>query len=101
MVSVVRDIVISPKVYLIKFKGDTQTTTTVGITIDNTFITVDSINTTIDGLSVGEEYLTFYKTHTQIPVILKDTDFTFKNRRNDKSSIDYTLKFEQTKSVIL
>lgn len=100
MVYQVEQIVYSPKVYLIRFVGDVQETTTVGITIDNTFITIDDLNTTIDGLSVTEEYLSMYKTHEQIPVILTDTDFTIKNRVNDKNTIDYNLKFEITTNKI-
>jgi hypothetical protein len=100
MVYQVEQIVYSPKVYLIRFVGDVQLTTTIGITIDNTFITIDSLNTTIDGLTITEELLAKYKTHEQIPVILTDTDFTVKNRVNDKNAIDYNLKFEITTNKI-
>lgn len=100
MVYQVEQIVYSPKVYLIRFIGDVQTETLVGVTIDNTFITIDDLNTTIDGLSVTESYLAKYKTHEQIPVILTDTDFTVKNRVNDKNMIDYNLKFEITTNKI-
>ena len=100
MVYQVEQIVYSPKVYLIRFVGDVQTTTLIGVTIDNTFITLDDLNTTIDGLSITESYLSKYKTHEQIPVILTDTDFTFKNRVNDKNQIDYNLKFEITTNKI-
>jgi len=100
MVSQVEQIVYSPKVYLIRFVGDVNITTTVGITIDNTFITIDDLNTTIDGLSVTSESLAKYKTHEQIPVILTDTDFTIKNRVNDKNEINYNLKFEVTTNKI-
>lgn len=101
MVEVVRQIVYSPKIYLIRFKGDVQENTTVGATIDSTYITVDSIETTIDGATIGVEYLDFFKTHEQIPVILTDTDFVEMNRVNDKNKIDYKLKFEETNNKIL
>lgn len=100
MVEILAQIVYSPKIYLIKFKGDTQTATTVGITIDNNLITVDSLLTTIDGLSVEEEYISFFKTHKQTPVILTDSDFEYKTRLNDKNKIDYNLKFEVTTNKI-
>jgi hypothetical protein len=100
MVENVRQILYSPKVYLIKFAGDFQETTTVGITIDSNYVTIDSLNTTIDGKTVTEEFLGYYKTHQQIPVILTDTDFTTKNRVNDKNQIDYNLKFEVTTNKI-
>ena len=100
MVNQVEQIVYSPKVYLIRFIGDVNLTTTVGITIDNTFITIDDLNTTIDGLSVTSELLAKYKTHEQIPVILTDTDFVVKNRVNDKNEINYNLKFEVTTNKI-
>ncbi len=101
MVELVKQIVYSPKIYLIRFLGDVQTTTTVGITIDNTYVTVDSLLTTIDGLTVTDEYLAYFKSHQQIPVILTDTDFVEMNRVNDKNKIDYKLKFETTTNNIL
>lgn len=100
MVNQVEQIVYSPKVYIVRFVGDVNITTTVGLTIDNTFITIDDLNTTIDGLSVTSELLAKYKTHEQIPVILTDTDFTIKNRVNDKNEIHYNLKFEATTNKI-
>jgi hypothetical protein len=42
-----RAVIYSPKVYLIKFKGDIQTLDTIGLTIDNNFITTDSLNISI------------------------------------------------------
>lgn len=95
MVSIVDQIIKSPKIYLIKFEGDTQLTGTIGITIDNTFVTVDDTTITIDSQSVRDNYIGLYKTHLQIPVICTENDFVFKNRMNDKTKIDYTLKFEQ------
>ena len=101
MVEVVRQIVYSPKVYLIRFKGDFQETSTIGITIDNTFVTIDDTTITIDSETIESEYLGFFKSHEQIPVILKDTDFERKNRVNDKNKIDYKLVFESTTNTIL
>ena len=101
MVEVVRQIVYSPKVYLIRFKGDFQTDTTIGITIDNTFVTIDDTTITIDSETIDTEYLGFFKSHEQIPVILKDTDFERKNRVNDKNKIDFKLVFENTTNTIL
>lgn len=100
MVNIVEQIVYSPKVYLVKFKGDLREESTIGITIDNNYVTIDDLNTTIDGKTVTEEYLLKYKTHRQIPVILTDTDFQIKNRVNDKNQIDYNLKFETTTNKI-
>ena len=100
MVNIVEQIVYSPKVYLVKFKGDLREESTIGMTIDNNYVTIDDLNTTIDGKTVTEEYLLKYKTHRQIPVILTDTDFQIKNRVNDKNQIDYNLKFETTTNKI-
>ena len=100
MVEEVRQIILSPKIYLIKFEGDLQTELTTGITIDNTYVTIDNTNITIDSETVGDEYFGKYKTHRQIPVRLTDTDFEFKTRLNDKNKIDYTLKFEVTTNLI-
>jgi hypothetical protein len=42
----IEQLVYSPKVYLIKFKW-LQTLDTIGLTIDNNFITTDSLNISI------------------------------------------------------
>lgn len=94
------EILYSPKVYLIRFKGDVNLTSTIGTTIDSTYVTIDSLNTTIDGLTVEGEYLSKFKTHEQIPVILTDSDFLRKTRLNDKNKIDYNFKFEETNNKI-
>jgi len=101
MTEVVRQIVYSPKVYLIRFKGDYQENTTIGITIDNTFVTIDDTTITIDSETIDSEYLGFFKTHEQIPVIVKDTDFELLNRVNNKNKIDYKITFEETNNKIL
>lgn len=99
-VEVVRQIVYSPKVYLIRFKGDFQNTSTIGLTIDSTFVTIDE-TITIDSTTIDNEYVGYFKSHEQIPVILKDTDFERKNRVNDKNKIDFKLVFEETNNKIL
>lgn len=101
MNSTIEQIIYSPKVYLIKFKGDKQTVSTVGLTIDNTYVTVDDTNITIDNATVSAESLGYFKTHQQIPVVVVDSDFGRKTRLNDKNQIDYTINFEETTSKIL
>jgi hypothetical protein len=101
MVEQIEEILISPKVYLIRFKGDIQTTTTTSVTIDNTYITIDSLNTTIDGLSTDINDLGFFKSHIQTPVIVTNSDYTRKTRLNDKKDIDFNLTFEATTNKIL
>ncbi len=101
MNSTIEQIIYSPKIYLIKFKGDRQTTNTIGITIDNTYITVDDTTITIDSATVTQNGNGFFKTHQQIPVTVTDTDFGRKTRMNDKNAIDYTINFEETTSKIL
>ena len=101
MAEQVEEILTSPKVYLIRFKGDLQTVVTEGVTIDNTYITIDSLNTTIDGLSVETSDLGFFKTHLQIPVIVTASDYTRKTRLNDKKDIDFNLTFEATTNKLL
>ena len=97
----VKQIILSPKVYFIRFKGDLVIPEAVGVTIDNTYITIDDTIQTIDSDTVGLEDIGFYKTFQQIPVIVTNQDFTEKKRLNDKSKIDYVLNLEQTNSSIL
>lgn len=100
MTSIVEELIYSPKVYLIRFKGDLELVTTVGITIDSTLVTIDSTTITIDNQTITAEYIGSFKTHQQIPVIITDEDFTRKTRLNDKIAIDYNIKFEETNSKI-
>jgi hypothetical protein len=100
MVAQVEEIIYSPKVYIIEFKGDLNLTTTEGITIDNTYITIDDLNTTIDGLSVTDEYLAFFKSHRQTPVTVTNSDFERKVRLNNRNAIDFTINFKETNSKI-
>jgi hypothetical protein len=101
MTAIVEELIYSPKIYLIRFKGDLELVTTVGITIDSTLITIDNEIITIDNQTITAEYIGSFKTHQQIPVIITDEDFTRKTRLNDKISIDYNLNFEETNNKIL
>lgn len=101
MNATIEQLIYSPKVFLIKFKGDRQTTSTIGLTIDSTYVTIDNTNITIDNATVSGETLGYFKTHQQIPVTITDTDFGRKTRLNDKNQIDYTINFEETTSKIL
>lgn len=100
MTSIVEELIYSPKVYLIQFKGDLEEVSTVGITIDNTFVTIDDTIVTIDNQTVVNEALSFFKTHQQIPVIIADEDFTRKTRLNNKNEIDYNIKLDETNNKI-
>lgn len=100
MVDIVEEILYSDKVYLIKFKGDFQTETFLGLTVDNTYISVDSTNITVDIDVIGAEDLGFYKTFQQIPVTVKTSDFSRKTRVNDKNEINYNILFEETNNKI-
>lgn len=99
-VQCVEEIVTSPKVYLLNFKGDTYTAPQVGITVDSTYITVDDTIITVDSSTVTNEDVGFYDTFIQVPVIVTDTDFFRKTRLNDKTSIDYFIKFDETNNKI-
>jgi len=101
MNSTIEQIIYSPKVFLIKFKGDKQTSNTIGITIDSTYKTIDDTNITIDSQTVTANGNGFFKTHQQIPVVVTDSDFGRKTRLNDKNQIDYTINFEETTNKIL
>jgi hypothetical protein len=101
MINSVEQIIYSPKVYLIKFNGEIQETTTVGITIDSTLVSIDNTNITIDSDTIESEYIGTYKDFEQIPVIVKDSNFVRKNRVNDKTEINYNIKFEETNNKML
>lgn len=101
MVQVVEELVYSSKIYLIRFNGSTYDSTLIGTTVDNTYVTVDSLLTTVDGRTITESALGLYKDFQQIPVMVTDSDFMIKTRKNDKSAIDYTIKFEETNNYIL
>ena len=100
MTSIIEEVVYSPLVYLIKFKGDTEDVTTIGLTIDTTVVSIDNTNITIDSITIAVENLGYFKTHQQIPVIVADEDFNRKTRLNNKNAIDYTIKFDETNNKI-
>lgn len=100
MVEQIEEIIYSPKIYLIRFKGDRVTEPITSVTIDNTYITIDTLNTTIDGLTIDLNDLGQFATHEQIPVICTSEDFTRKTRLNDKKDIDFNLIFEETNNKI-
>lgn len=95
--NIIEEIIYSPSIYLIKFKGDFQTTGET-ITIDSTLVTIDNTNITIDAFGNDP---TKYKTFQQIPVICTTDLFDPKTLTNDKVKIDYTLSFETSTSKII
>jgi len=98
----IEEIAYSPKVYLVRFKGDKVTTASTGITVDSTYITVDNTNITVDNDTVTAESIGYFSTYQQIPVILTNPqDLINKTRLNDKVNIEYTFKFDQTNNKIL
>ena len=101
MVQMYEELMYSEKIYLIEFKGDLQTTTTIGLTIDNTFVTIDDETITIDSTTITDEYLAFYKTFRQIPVYIPEAEFLRKTILNNKSDINYSIIFEETNNKIL
>jgi hypothetical protein len=100
MTSIIEELIYSPIVYLINFKGDFELVTTVGITIDNAIVSIDNTNISIDSQSITAEAIGFFKTHQQIPVIITDEDFTRKTRLNDRIAIDYNIKLDETNNKI-
>jgi len=100
MTSIIEELIYSPIVYLINFKGDLELVTTVGITIDNAIASIDNTNISIDSQSITAEAIGFFKTHQQIPVVITDEDFTRKTRLNDRISIDYNIKLDETNNKI-
>jgi len=100
MTSIIEELIYSPIVYLINFKGDFELVTTVGITIDNAIVSIDNTNISIDSQSITAEAIGFFKTHQQIPVVITDEDFTRKTRLNDRIAIDYNLKLHETNNKI-
>lgn len=89
----VEEILYSPKVYLIQFKGDIAPLEGfTPITVDTTLYSVDTTLISADSSVSGiGEYLTY----RQIPVLVTDTDFGRKTRVSDKNKISYNIKFEE------
>lgn len=96
----VREIQQSSKIYLIVFGDDVFTSEQTGITVDSTTVTVDDTEITVDSDTVTLADIGFYSKFTQIPVKNSTANFLKKTRLNDKSSISYTLEFEETNNFI-
>jgi hypothetical protein len=100
MTSIIEELIYSPIVYLINFKGDLELVTTVGISIDNAVVSIDNTDISIDSQSITADAIGFFKTHQQIPVVITDEDFTRKTRLNDRIAIDYNIKLDETNNKI-
>jgi hypothetical protein len=96
----VREIIQSSKIYLVIFENDVFESTSIGLTVDSTVVSADNTFITVDSETVTSEDLGNYSTFTQIPVKNKTTSFLKKTKLNDKSSISYTLEFEETNNFI-
>lgn len=96
----VREILQSSKIYLVIFGNDTYLEEDTGITVDSTVVTADNTSITIDSATVTSGNIGFYSKYTQIPVKNSATNFLKKTKLNDKSSISYTLEFEETNNFI-
>lgn len=96
----VREILQSSKIYLVIFSEDVFLTESIGLTIDSTVVSIDDTSITIDNDTVGTNDIGFYSKFVQIPVKNLTTNFLKKTRLNDKSSISYTLEFEETNNFI-
>lgn len=97
MGELIEEIKYSPRVYLVEFKGDIQTSATQGITADNTIITADNTLITADNSTTAAGK---YLTYNQIPVLSVDTDFPRKTRIDDKNKINYNLRFTVSRDKI-
>jgi hypothetical protein len=96
----VREILQSSKIYLVIFEGNVFETESIGLTVDSTIVTADNTEITADSVTVTSDDLGNYSSFTQIPVKNITKDFILKTRLNDKSSIHYTLEFEETNNFI-
>jgi len=96
----VQEIIQSPKVYLVIFKDILYTAEDIGITVDSTDVTVDNTEITVDSTVITLSDIGYYSNFVQIPVINMNSSFIPKTKLNDKSSISYTLEFEQTNNFI-
>lgn len=97
MGELVEEILYSPRVYLVEFKGDLNNGSETPITADNTVVTAD--NTIITADNSGSNAGT-YRTFKQYPVIVTDTDFGRKTRYADKNKVNYFIKFSQSTDKI-
>lgn len=97
----IREIIQSSKVYLVIFDGSRIfTSVTIGLTVDSTQVTADNTTITADATTVTINDLGNYSSFTQIPVKNLTKDFVKKTKLNDKSSISYTLEFEEVNNFI-
>lgn len=97
----IREIIQSSKVYLVIFDGSRIfTSVTIGLTVDSTQVTADNTTITADATTVTVNDLGNYSSFTQIPVKILTKDFVKKTKLNDKSSISYTLEFEEVNNFI-
>lgn len=96
----VREMLASPKIYLVIFNEATFTAANVGETIDSTTTTIDDTTITIDNDTVTGDNIGFYSSFIQIPVTSKTNSFAKKTQLNDKSSISYTIELEETNNFI-
>jgi len=96
----VREIQQSSKMYLVIFGDDVFQTAQNGITVDSTVVTVDNTAIAVDSDTVTLDNVGFYSKFTQIPIKNSTANFLKKTRLNDKSSISYTLEFEETNNFI-
>ncbi len=97
----IREIIQSSKVYLVIFDGSRIfTSVTIGLTVDSTQVSADNTSITADATTVTINDLGNYSNFTQIPVKILTKDFVKKTKLNDKSSISYTLEFEEVNNFI-
>lgn len=96
----VREIIQSSKIYLVIFENDVFETERIGLTVDSTIVSADNTEITADSVTVTADDLGNYSTFTQIPVKNLTSNFVKKTKLNDKSSIHYTLEFEETNNFI-
>ena len=90
----------SSKKYLVIFDKATFDVQRVGLTVDSTLVTVDNTEITADSVTVGLSDIGNYSSFVQIPVKSVNSSFVKKTKLNDKSSISYTLEFEETNNYI-
>ena len=86
--------------YLVIFDKATFDVQRVGLTVDSTLVTVDNTEITADSVTVGLSDIGNYSSFVQIPVKSVNSIFVKKTKLNDKSSISYTLEFEETNNYI-
>lgn len=96
----VAEMIQSPKLYLVVFGDGVFQSIQQGLTVDSTIVSVDNTTITSDNSTVTAANVGFYSKFTQIPVKILTDSLTLKTRLNEKSSISYTLEFEETNNYI-